>query len=405
MTTLYIRLPARADHEGALARFALVADGGSIIQQGEGALRSMGDVVAASRHVVLLLASADVTLLQVKTPPLSSARLKAALPGLVEEQVLGDPDECVLVAAPAQTDDGMRTVAVTRRSSLEVIVKSLLAQGARTVAAVPSQLCLPLAPGNVSGAIDAAGVTLRHGLYQGLGLAVSGNAAVALQTARALAGDSPLNLYVEPAQLGEYQALVAEAGPGIHVEAEHWAHWIAGAKSITLDLVPGLGAAGAQVRDWKKWRWPLRLALLALVVNLVGLNVQWMRLKREAEAITQGMTQTFRAAYPKETVISSDPAAQMRQNISRAKALQGQITPDEFVFMAAAFGEAARSAPRAPELVSLAYRERAMTVKVKPESADAASVKAVKDALAVRNLDLSESGPGVWLVRSTGVKK
>lgn len=405
MTTLYIRLPARADHEAALARFALVADGGSVIQQGEGALRSMGDVVAASRHVVLLLAAPDVTLLQVKTPPLSSARLKAALPGLVEEQVLGDPEECVLVAAPAQTDDGMRTIAVTRRSSLESIVKSLLAQGARTVAAVPSQLCLPLAPGNVSGAIDAAGVTLRHGLYQGLGLAVAGNAAVALQTARALAGDSPLNLYVEAAQLGEYQALVAEAGPGIHVEAEHWAHWIAGAKSITLDLVPGLGAAGAQVRDWKKWRWPLRLALLALVVNLVGLNVQWMRLKREAEAITQGMTQTFRAAYPKETVISSDPAAQMRQNISRARALQGQITPDEFVFMAAAFGEAARSAPRMPEVESLAYRERVMTVKVKPESADSASAKALKDALAVRGLDLAESTPGVWVIRSTGVKK
>ncbi|UUZ56751.1 hypothetical protein LP419_17940 [Massilia sp. H-1] len=52
---------------------------------------------------------------------------------------------------------------------------------------MPSQLCLPLAPGNVSGAIDGAGITLRHGLYQGLGLAVSGSAAVALQTARALA--------------------------------------------------------------------------------------------------------------------------------------------------------------------------------------------------------------------------
>lgn len=405
MTTLYIRLPARADHEGALARFALVADGGAVVQQGEGALRSMGDVVAASRHVVLLLAAADVTLLQVKTPPLSNARLKAALPGLVEEQVLGDPEDCVLVAAPAQLDDGTRTIAVTQRGWLEATVKGLLAQGARTVAAVPAQLCLPLAPGNVAGAIDANGITLRHGLYQGLGLAIAGSPAAALQTARALAGDSPLNLYVEPAQLGEYQALVLEAGPGIHVEAEHWAHWIAGAKSTTLDLVPGLGAAGAQVRDWKKWRWPLRIALLALVVNLAGLNIQWMRLKREAETITQGMTQTFKAAYPKETVISSDPAAQMRQNIGRAKALQGQVTQDEFVFMAAALGEAARALPRPLELASLAYRERAMTVKVKPETADPAAPKALKAALSARGLDLSESGPGVWLIRSTGGRK
>ncbi|MES2319802.1 MAG: type II secretion system protein GspL [Pseudomonadota bacterium] len=404
MTTLYIRLPARADHEGALARFALVADGGAVVQQGEGALRSMGDVVAASRHVVLLLAAPDVTLLQVKTPPLSNARLKAALPSLVEEQVLGDPDDCVLMAAPAQLDDGTRSIAVTQRGWLEAIVKALLAQGARTVAAVPSQLCLPLAPGNVSGAIDANGITLRHGLYQGLGLAVAGTPAVALQTVRALAGDSPLNLYVEPAQLGEYQALVLEAGPGIHVEAEHWAHWIAGAKSTTLDLVPGLGAAGAQVRDWKKWRWPLRLALLAVVVNLIGLNVQWMRLKREAQAVTQSMTQTFRAAYPKD-VLPTDPVLAMRANIARDKALQGQVTPEEFTFMAAAFGEAARTAPRTPELLSLAYARGAMTVKLKPETADAANAKAVKDALALRQLELSDSGAGVWIIRSTGAKK
>ena len=405
MTTLYIRLPARADSEGALARFALVADGGSLVQQGEGALRSMGDTVAASRHVVLLLAAADVTLLHVKTPPLSNARLKAALPSLVEEHVLGDPEDCVLVAAPAQTDDGMRTIAVTQRAWLEAIVRALLAQGARTVAAVPAQLCLPLAPGNVSGAIDADGVTVRHGLYQGLGLAVTGTPAMALQTVRALAGDSPLNLYVEPEQLGEYQALVAEAGPGIHVEAEHWAHWIAGAKSTTLDLVPGLGSAGAQVRDWKKWRWPLRLALLVVVVNLIGLNVQYMRLKREAQAITLGMTQTFKAAYPKETVISSDPAAQMRLNISRDKARMGQVTPTEFVYLAAAFGEAARALPKPPEVASLSYRDSAMTVKVKPESVDPSATEIMRAALALRKLDLTDSGGGVWVVSSKGGRK
>lgn len=405
MTTLYIRLPARADSEGALARFALVADGGSLVQQGEGALRSMGDAVAASRHVVLLLAAADVTLLHVKTPPLSNARLKAALPSLVEEHVLGDPEDCVLVAAPAQTDDGMRTIAVTQRAWLEAIVRALLAQGARTVAAVPAQLCLPLAPGNVSGAIDADGVTVRHGLYQGLGLAVTGTPAMALQTVRALAGDSPLNLYVEPEQLGEYQALVAEAGPGIHVEAEHWAHWIAGAKSTTLDLVPGLGSAGAQVRDWKKWRWPLRLALLVVVVNLIGLNVQYMRLKREAQAITLGMTQTFKAAYPKETVISSDPAAQMRLNISRDKARMGQVTPTEFVYLAAAFGEAARALPKPPEVASLSYRDSAMTVKVKPESVDPSATEIMRAALALRKVDLTDSGGGVWVVSSKGGRK
>jgi general secretion pathway protein L len=47
--------------------------------------------------------------------------------------------------------------------------------------------------------------------------------------------------------------------------------------------VSGLGAAGARQRDWRRWRWPLRLALLAVAVNLIGLNIEWLRLKREAE--------------------------------------------------------------------------------------------------------------------------
>ncbi|UUZ56750.1 hypothetical protein LP419_17935 [Massilia sp. H-1] len=64
--------------------------------------------------------------------------------------------------------------------------------------------------------------------------------------------------------MGEYKALVAEAGPGIHLETENWAHWIAGSKSTTLDLVPGLGAAackcatgknGAGRCAWRCWRW------------------------------------------------------------------------------------------------------------------------------------------------------
>lgn len=403
MTTLYIRHPARAEGEGALAHYALVADGGALVQQGEGALRSMGDLVAASRRVLLLLAAADVTLLSVKVPPLSQARLKAALPGLVEELVLGDPADCVLVAAPAQTPDGMRTVAVVQRAWLEPLVKALLAQGARTVSALPAQLCLPIQPGNVAGAIGAGEITLRHGLYQGLGLAMASPPGVALQTVRALAGDSPLNLYVPPSQLGEYQALAAEAGPAITLEADHWAHWIAGSKTTTLDLVPGLGAAGTKARDWQRWRWPLRLALLAVVVNLAGLNIEWLRMRREAELMRLAMLQTFKAAYPKESVIL-DPAAQMRKNIAQAKANTGQVGPDEFTYLAAAVGEAARALPHPPAIASLEYRGRALTVKLKPEAADPAVAGQLKGALAARNLSLTEAGPATWLVSSTGAK-
>ena len=403
MTTLYIRLPARADGEGALSRFALVTDSGAIEQQGEGVLRGLGDLVAASRRVLLLLAAADVTMLHVKTPPLSAARLKAALPSLVEEQVLGDPAECVLTAAPAQSADGMRSIAVVQRSYLEALVRALLALGARTVGALPAQLCLPLQPGHVSGAIGHAEITLRDGLYHGLGLAMAATPEVALQTVRALAGDAPLTLYVPADQLGQYQALALDAGPAMTLEADEWPHWIAGSKTTTLDLVPGLGSAGARATDWQRWRWPLRLALLALIVNLVGLNLQWLRMQREADATRLAMLQTFRAAYPKETVIQ-DPVAQMRMNNARARAASGQVGADEFTYLAAAFGEAARALPRPLGVAAVDYRERTLSVKVKPESADPGVIGQLQAGLAVHNLSLAESAPATWQVRGTGAK-
>jgi general secretion pathway protein L len=403
LSTLYIRHPARAEGEHALSRFALVNDGGVIEQQGEGPLRNLGDLVGATRRIVLLLAGADVNLLQVQAPPLSGARLKAALPGLVEEHILGDPLDSVLVAAPEQPD-GTRPIAVVERDWLEAIVRALLAQGARAVAAIPAQLCLPLQPGSISAAIEGGELTLRQGLFQGFGLALEANPEVVLQTARAFSGDAPLVLYVPRAQLGEYQALVQEAVPGVMVETDDWAHWIAGSKSTALDLVSGLGAAGTQPRDWRRWRWPIRLAALAVAVNLIGLNLDWLRLKREADTVRQSMTQTFRQVYPRETAIL-DPVLQMRQNIARARASTGEVAPDEFTYLAAAFGEAARSLPRQPGIGSIEYRERALNIKVKPETVDPGLTAQLRTALAARHMSLEETAPGSWVIRSTGVKQ
>lgn len=402
MATLYIRHPARAEGEGAACRFALVGDGGAIEQQGEGPLSNLADLVAASRRVVLLLAATDVTLLSLRVPPLAGARLKAALPGLVEEHILGDPAEAVLVAGPVQPD-AMRPVAVVQRDWLEALVRLVLAQGARSVAALPSQLCLPLQPGSVSAAIGDGELIMRQGLYLGLGLALDGPPATALQTARALAGDAPLVLYVPHEALGEYQALAAEAGPGIALAADDWAHWVAGARSTSFDLVPGIGAAGARATDWRPWRWPIALTALALVVTLAGLNIEWLRLRGEEAAVRQSVVQIYRSAYPGGPVI--DPMLQMRQNIAQAKAATGQVGPDEFTWLVAAFGEALRELGRPPSVSSIEYRERTLTVKVKPESADPSLVNGLRTALSARGLSFEAAAPATWLIRSTGARQ
>ncbi|MGX4641131.1 type II secretion system protein GspL [Massilia sp. SYSU DXS3249] len=401
MATLYIRHPARAEGEGAPCRYALVGEGGKIEQEGEGALRSLTDIVAASRQVVLLLAGTDVNLLSLPVPPLSGQRLRAALPGLVEEHILGDPLECVLVAGPAGSD-GTRPVAVVARDWFEPLIRTLLAQGARAVSALPAQLCLPLQPGGVSAAIGGAELLLRQGQYSGLGLALDANPAVALQTARALAGDAPLTLYVPREQLGEYGVLLAEAGPGTVLEADDWAHWIAGARSIAFDLVPGLGAAGARQRDWRRWRVPIALAFLGAVINIGAINYDWLRLRGEANAVRQQMTQTYQSVYPNQPMV--DPVAQMRQAIARAQAGSGQVAPDEFIYLAGALGEATREMMSPPGITSIEYKDRTLRVAVKPETVDPNALRQLQAALSARGLTLDSSSPASWVVRSTGVK-
>jgi general secretion pathway protein L len=409
LTTLYIRYPARAaaadNGVPSSCQFALVGDGGNVMQQGAGALGNLGELVSGARRVVLLLAAADVSLLKITVPPLSGARLKAALPNLVEEQVLGDPADCVLALAPPAGDSGERVVAVANRAWLEVLVKALVAQGAHGVSALPVQLSLPLAPGSVSAAIglDDAGLelTLRSAPNEGLGLTLPNAAEPALHTLRALAGDAPVTLYVAPAQRAEYAAAAAQV-PGITLEEDNWTHRIAAAKAVQLDLAAGLGAAsGAAARAWARWKWPLRIAIAAIVVNIVGLNWEWLRLRREADTVRQNMVQVFRSAYPNQPV-TGDPAAQMRRNIAVARASGGGGTADEFTNMSAALGEALALLPNREVVAGIDYKDRSMTVKFKPNSIDASALAQVQAALQQRKLVASESGPGVWLVKAGG---
>lgn len=406
MTTLYLRHPAKVNVDDAAAgsvpvcQFALAGDGGDLLQQGAAALDSLTDLVASARRVVVLLAAADVTLLRVKLPPLSPARLKLALPNLVEDQILGDPDACVLVAGPALDGDGMRSVAVVQRQWLENLVKTLLAQGARSVSAVPAQLCLPLQPGLLAAALTTENnglqLTLRLGPYEGMGLSLPSQPLAALQTVRTFAGEALVTLYLPLDQAEVYQALSVDV-PGITIEADHWANWINGAHNAGIDMVPAMGASGTQARDWQRWRWPLRLAVLIVLVNVAGMNVEYAGLKRDVANLRASMLQTFKAVYPNEAPIY--PVEQMRRNIATAKLNSGQIAADDFTALTAAFGEALNVLPAKGVIASLEYRERMLLVKPKPDSVDANAVASIKTALAARNLQLTEPTPGIWQIR------
>ena len=439
MSTLYIRLPSKAVADRALhllalaCPFALVSNGSAIERQGTSPLSDLSDIVAKSQRVVLLLAASDVTLLRVKVPPLSSARLKAALPNLVEDKLITDPADCVVVAGGLS--DGLRTIAVVQRAWIDILAKTLIAFGARHIAALPAQLCLSYQsgqPGSVTAAIDDRNdgdqnanidMTLRLSEQDGIGLAITHEkdesaANVAIQTLCAVVPEAPITLYVPQSAVRTYQEVVndplalnqgaqnkATLNKRINVFADNWSRWIAGANVTTLDLMAGLGAGTGPKLDWRPWRWPLALAAAVLVINTTALNIDWWRMKGETNSLRAAMIQIYKSAYPKETVII-DPIAQMQQKIAAAKRDSGLAAPDDFTAITAAFGEAWASAVvavgKTTSIAALEYRERSLFVRLKPGSE--APTQQMKAALAKRDLALdlapTQSGAVVWQIRS-----
>ncbi len=413
MSTLYIRLPSHSATEDLqpgmplYCEFALAGNRGTVEREGVAALSEMSELVKRTQRVVLLLAASDVTLLRVKVPPMSAARLKAALPNLIEDQVMSDPAECVVVAG--ETHDDLRTVAVVARGWMEILHKTLLALGAKNISALPSQLCLPYRQGTVSAVATEHGtdiaVAVRLAEQEGIGLSIMADqpesaAFETMQSLAALVPQAPIELYVPPTRLRDYEESlhIAESlSERITLHADSWQRWIGGADRASIDLMSGLGAAGPKL-DWRPWRWPLILAAAVLAINVLGLNIDWLRLRNEAEALRTGMVQTYKTAFPKETVVV-DPLAQLRQKIAAAQRDSGQIARDDFLGLAAAFSEAwNRTEQGTAPVASLEYRDRILTVKLKPGSS--ASMEQLESALAAHNLSISQQSDGVWQIRS-----
>jgi general secretion pathway protein L len=420
LSTLYIRLASKAVADStpqwlALAcPFALVSHSGAIEREGVAPLSDLSGTIARIQRVVLLLAGGDVSVLRVQTPPLSAARLKAALPNLVEEQLLCDPADCVIVAGGLA--DGLRTIAVVQRAWLDQLAKTFISFGARHIAALPAQLCLSSQPGMATAAIyqrDAnIDLTLRLSEQDGIGLAISVGPGVTaahevIQTLSAVVPAAPVTVFVPQENMQAYQEAAADIlalKERINISADNWTRWIAGARGAALDLMAGLGAGASPKLDWRPWRWPLALAAAVLLINIGALNIDWWRMKSEADSLRSAMIHIYKSAYPNETVII-DPIAQMQQKITAAKRDSGQAVADDFTAITAAFGEAwagvKATLAKPPSIATLEYRERGLLVRFKSDGE--APTRQMKAALAERGLSLetvSSQAAVVWKIRS-----
>jgi general secretion pathway protein L len=370
-------------------------------------LSELAPQVTQVSEVVLLLAASDVTLLRIAVPPLSATRLRAALPSLIEEFVIGDTAECA-IAAGAEAD-GQRLIAVCDRAWLKSWVDALRHSGARRIRVLPISLCLPSPNAHLSAALFQYGqryeLALRLSDHEGIGLAVEIDDEMQLPSAVAqllatLAASRPVRLSVPASQVGLFDKWIdTQQLSQITLIEQQWSDWIAASARVSIDLISAFEGKQRAAFPWREWRWPLALAAAVSLFNITALNADWWRLRSEGLQLRDEITEIYRRSFPNETVVL-DPLAQLKQKIAASRQASGQLNTSDFVVLAAALGEVWREAGNDLRAIeALEYRDGTLTIKLK--KAAQVSLAAMRSPLAARELQLTPSptDPLLWQVK------
>ena len=450
-TSLYVRLPHRPIQSperwqaGALASvpFALVREEGAqgsqrILREGT----SRTDELPAADRLILLLPAADVLLVPANVPPLALPKLRLALPNLVEDRLVQDAQQCHIAlgprlgAAPARgwrapREPQSHALMIADRAWVRFILDTFGTHKHRTCHLLPAQLCLPFetpatAVPQAEAANDAerAEPSLDAPAEPVVAVAETAVAVatIALDAAPPSDPDAPAavditvrtgpadgyGLRLMPANVGNWLAIapapatlmvspaLRELAPTLSTDPAaatlDWATWAAGARAALasgeadlcqFDFANG-GMAGV---DWRRWRLPIALAVLIVMVQLIGMNARWLTLRAEQKRLDAAMRTQLQTAFPNTPVIL-DPPAQMRRQVEQLRLAAGKSAPEDFLPLADRFAQAATGlAPDA--LLALDYHGRALTVTLK-DGTDTAALRTAARGVGL-NMDTAEA--------------
>ena len=331
--------------------------------------RASLDSLEGIKQVWLVADARDVSLLEVNLPPLTGARLRQALPNVVEEFLLQDVSRCLVVPGPAVAD-GKRLVGVIDRDWVEFVVGAFARRQMRVESLWPAQLALPIEPDKWSLACAHDALALRTGAASGIGWnagedpANRAEAIAAVLEAGAAMGPKPekLKAYLEDA---DWQKPVQKAAQRCGMVAEMVRLPVVREAPIDLLLgrASGMKATMAQV-DWAAWKAPAALATASVIVALVGLNIHWGLQNSEKVAMSQELERKFRAAFPGTQAVI-DPVLQMKRNVAALRAQSGRAGPDDFVPLVGRFAQA--MGPKGTDAIAaIEYRDGELKVRFNP---------------------------------------
>jgi general secretion pathway protein L len=379
-----------------------------------------------------MVAARDLLMMPTTLPPLRGPKLRQALPNIVEDQLIQDPQTCHIAVDPQPLAGGRQLLAIIDRGWFRFVYEAFTTAGHRSLRAVPVTRCLPqpaaapveaaepvsagepamagsasvatalpqvtpvaapdvAAPVPMVAAVLGAVVPTAPAMLldsavesevprvelaiargaQGEGLAVPANAVNG--TLAALAGAAPVSLYMLTELPGGEPSLAAASPARLaaHVHAASplpFEQLALRALQCRFDLCQFEFASQPWRLDratMRRLRLPALLGIGALVIAIIGVNVQWLMLARERDAINAHMTQLLLETFPKTTVVLDAPD-QMSRQLQQLRVAAGELSPDDFLSLADGL---ARSLPPVPVngIAGLDYHDRRLDVTFKPQ--------------------------------------
>jgi general secretion pathway protein L len=335
MSILVVLLPARA-RAGAPAdgdaapeyAYLLSADGLNVSRQG----RTTPALLPKADTVIAWLGPTDVSWHRATLPRAPASKLRAALVGLLEEQLLDDEEAVHLAVAPQASAGQPTWVAAVHKRWLTQHLEQLEKAGAFVERVVPALWPDDPATGHFFAASDSA-----DGSSAQTWLAYSD--ANGVRCAR-MAGSWVRDQLAAWARQGARWS----ASPAVAAQAERWLgvpvavrgdadHALQAVRSLwnlrQFDLAPT--ARGSRwLRDsWKRllspaWR-PVRIGVGVLaVLHLIGINLWALHQRSEIDRRKQAMVTLLKAAHPQVGTIVDAPV-QMRRATDNLRAAAGRV--------------------------------------------------------------------------------
>lgn len=372
---------------------ALAADGSA--QDGSAAIGAL----PRARAVDLVFDGLDVYTATVAAPALGEARLRQALPNLLEERMLADPAECHFASAPAAAGaapaaESLLSVSAIDRATLSRALDAF-AQAQLIPRSAFSELYAVPAPagGAFSARVTGGRGLLRTAADEGCVFDADESGLATLVLAVRQFSIGQLDLYgrtqdLESPAVTQLCTALSAAAPQLAIRRVA-AIADPDATSTAINLLQGAFAASGGfgfsgrlltrlARDGA-WKSPAAWLAVCAVIAIGGLNAWWLQLDGRFQDLKAAMHRTFREGFPNES--DTYLLEQARRSVALLRARAGRPSADDFSVLNAQALQLLGTAP-VGIVAGIEYADSAYRIRFKPGAADDPALRNILQARA-----------------------